>query len=559
MLLEMPWLTIAWSMCAAISAMLGIIQLSMWLRNRNSLTYPLAMVMAFSASAMTISELALMHSQSIPYYANLLKIENLMVYILLITMIWLAYLYMGTARRSLALLITAIWSVAIVMNFASPYSLVFSDISSLQSLLTYWGESYTVAIGTTNPWKLLADLSSILILVYIFDASVRLWKQGKRERALLTGGSIILFMLTAGIHAPLVDASIVRTPYMVSFAFLAIVASMTYELVRDAMRVKELARQLTRAENRYLREEILNIQGAGELAGNSQVIQGIRKRIAELAFGSGPVLIRGETGSGQLSVARALHEASPRAERSFIHINCAAIHPDDQEEELFGKDLATFMGKKPHRRGRFELATGGTLYLEHFDAMNSDVLSRLESEIHEDIRVIVSAEPNLSSLNHGFLGTSGLTTIDLPPVRDRREDIAQLARQCVTQVSKKLGRAIENIPHDVMQQLQDYDWPGNLIEMNNLLERAILTSSGRELKLSESLASSKDQRPAGSSSNKLRLEEVERQHILAVLKQTDWRITGEQGAADLLGLNPSTLRFRMKKLGIVRPEKKNTR
>jgi transcriptional regulator with AAA-type ATPase domain len=555
----MSWLTIAWSMCAAISAMLGIIQLSMWLRNRNSLTYPLAMVMAFSASAMTISELALIYSQSIPHYANLLKIENLMVYILLISMVWLAYLYMGTARRSLALLITATWSVAIVMNFASPYSLVFSDISSLQSLLTYWGEGYTVAIGTTNPWKLLADLSSILILVYIFDASVRLWKQGKRERALLTGGSIILFMLTAGIHAPLVDAGVVRTPYMISFAFLAIVASMTYDLVRDAARAQELARQLTIAENRYLREEILNIQGAGELAGNSQAIQRIRKRIAELAYGSGPVLIRGEAGSGQLTVARALHEASPRTARPFIHVNCAAIHPDDQEEELFGKDLATFMGKKQHRRGRFELATGGTLYLEHLDAISSDVLSRLESEIHEDIRVIVSAEPIPGSLNHGFLGSPGLTTIDLPPVRDRREDIAEIVQHCVSEASKKLARLVDHVPPAVMQQLQDYDWPGNFIEMNNLIERSILTSPGSELTLPAPLANGHDRHPVVTGSKKYRLEEVERQHILAVLKQTDWRITGEQGAADLLGLNPSTLRFRMKKLGIVRPEKKNTR
>jgi DNA-binding NtrC family response regulator len=541
-------------MCAAITMMLGFIQLSMWLRDRKSLIHPLAMVMAFSASAMTISELALMHSQAVPHYVNVLKIENLMVYILLITMIWLAYLYMGTARRALAILITVIWTIAIVMNFTSPYSLVFSDISSLQRVSTFWGESYTTAIGTTNPWKLLADFSTVLILVYIFDASLRLWKQGKRERALLTGGSIILFMVTAGIQAPLVDAGIIRTPYMISFAFLAIVASMTYELARDAARAKELARRMQNAETLYLREELANVEGVGVLAGNSHIIQAIRKRIAELASGSGPILIRGEAGSGQLSVARALHEASPRAKRAFIHINCAAIHPNDQEEELFGKDLATFMGRKPHRRGRFELATGGTLYIEHYESMSPNVRSRFEAEIHDDIRVIVSAESHLNLLEAGYLTSTGITTIDLPSVRERREDIADLVQHCVTQASKKLGHQIDHVPPVVMQELQKYSWPGNFIEMYNLIERSILISPGREMTLPASLANGHDRQQGGPASRVLRLEDVERRHILDVLKQTDWRITGEQGAADLLGLNPSTLRFRMKKLGIFRPE-----
>jgi DNA-binding NtrC family response regulator len=341
---------------------------------------------------------------------------------------------------------------------------------------------------------------------------------------------------------------------MISFAFLAIVASMTYELIRDAARAKELARQVANAENLYLRNEIADIEGVGVLAGNSRIIQAIRRRIAELAPGTEPILIRGEAGSGQSSVARALHEASPRAKRAFIHFNCAAIHPDDQQEELFGKDLATFMGKKQHRRGRFELANGGTLYIEHFETIRPDVRSRLEEEIHDGIRVIVSAEPHMNLFDGRFLGSTGLITIDVPPVRERREDIADLVQYCLTQARKKLARSVDYVPPAVMQQLEDYDWPGNVTEMNNLIERCILTSSGSDLKLPASIASSNKRRQAISSGKQLRLEEVERQHIITVLKQTDWRITGQQGAADILGLNPSTLRFRMKKLSITRPE-----
>ena len=142
----------------------------------------------------------------------------------------------------------------------------------------------------------------------------------------------------------------------------------------------------------------------------------------------------------------------------------------------------------------------------------------------------------------------------MPPLRERREDIAELVHQCVTRVSNKQGRTIDSIQPGVMQQLQDYDWPGNLKEMNNMLERSILTSPGSELQLAASLANSNSQRLAAVSRKELRLEDVERQHIITILKQTNWRITGAHGAADLLGLNPSTLRFRMKKLGIVRPD-----
>jgi hypothetical protein len=220
-------LTIAWSMCAAASAMLGLMHLTIWLKNRRTYVYALSALMAFSAAANALLELGMLHTQMLDRYIVLMRWENTAVFGLVAPLVWFVYLYFQTARRWLAITITALWSIALLINFLSPNTLVFAESVELRILPTYWGETFTVAFGPNNPWKWLPDIASLLIVFYVLDASLRLWRKGNRRRALVVGGGIILFMLIGGLHSPLVDAGRINTPYMVAFAFLAIVMTMS--------------------------------------------------------------------------------------------------------------------------------------------------------------------------------------------------------------------------------------------------------------------------------------------------------------------------------------------
>ena len=247
----MSTLTIAWSMCASACLMLAATHLQLWFRARKAAVYLLSAVMALGAAANAGSELYLLKSQDVASYATGLRVENTAVFVLVVAMVWFVYLYFGTARRWLAVLISALWSIAQVANLASPYSVVFSNITELDRVTAFWGEQFAVAVGPTNPWKLVADIASMFILAYIVDASVRAWRRGDRQRATVVGGSMVLFIVLAGIHAPLVDAGLVRTPYLISFAFLAIVAAMTYELVNEALLASKYARTIEASERRW--------------------------------------------------------------------------------------------------------------------------------------------------------------------------------------------------------------------------------------------------------------------------------------------------------------------
>ena len=246
----MSILTIAWSMCAAASFMLGLLHLLLWSRDRRAFVYLLSTLMGLSAGTGAMVELALMHAPSIDAYRILIQWANLFVFTLLVPMVWFVRVRLPMARRWLASLITALWSVAIVVNWLSPYSLTYSKITDLRQMHTFWGETFTLASGVPNPWVHLANLASVLIVVYVVDAAVRAWRAGDRRRAGLVGGSVATFILLGGIHAPLVDAGLIATPYMVSFAFLAIVAALSYELVSDAVLTSRYAREIQASEAR---------------------------------------------------------------------------------------------------------------------------------------------------------------------------------------------------------------------------------------------------------------------------------------------------------------------
>ncbi len=247
----MSLLTVAWSMCFAACIMLGLMHLLLFFHQRRSTLYLLSSLMAFAAAADTMLVLALMKAQSIEAYSLLLIWDGVAVYVMLIAMVWFVYAYFHNAQLWLAGLITAMWSVALVVNFLSPHSLVFSSIEGLKQFETFWGETFVLAFGSSNPWKVVADGASILIALYFIISSIRTWRAGYRRRAGLIGGALTLFILVAGIHAPLVDAGLVNTPYMVNFAFLVIVIALTCDLVVEAVSATRLAREVTNFEARW--------------------------------------------------------------------------------------------------------------------------------------------------------------------------------------------------------------------------------------------------------------------------------------------------------------------
>ncbi len=247
----MSWLTVAWSMCAAAGAMVALMHLVMWFDDRRSLASLLSLLMAASAAALAMIELHLVRADSIVAYGSLVRWENVAIFALLVAMVWLVRARLPTARRSLAVLVTALWCVGLIFNFLSPSSLTFIEITALKHGTTFWGEPFVIGEGVLNPWRHVTDLASVLILIYVADASIRARKSGIRRRARLIGGSIIFFMVTAGFHTPLVDAGVIATPYMISFAFLAILLAMSYDIVADAVAASRYAREVAARERRW--------------------------------------------------------------------------------------------------------------------------------------------------------------------------------------------------------------------------------------------------------------------------------------------------------------------
>ena len=253
-------LVIAWSMCAGMSLMLGFMHLLFWFKDRQVAAYLLSATMGFSAAASAILELALLTTSSAQTYGELLRWGNLAVYMILVPMVWFVHEYFRSGRRWLAITITLLWSIGIAINFSSPGNLTFDRIIELKQMSAFWGEPFTVAVGEINPWKLLADISSLLILFYTLDATIQLWRKRHSKRAWVVGGAIVVFILFAGIHTPLVDARLVTTPYMISFAFLAIVCALSYQVVIDAVRMTAYQQELQRTRNnlnRYVRLSLL--------------------------------------------------------------------------------------------------------------------------------------------------------------------------------------------------------------------------------------------------------------------------------------------------------------
>jgi formate hydrogenlyase transcriptional activator len=307
-----------------------------------------------------------------------------------------------------------------------------------------------------------------------------------------------------------------------------------------------------------------------QIIGNSPALESVLEQVERVAPTDSTVLIQGETGTGKELIAHAVHKLSARCGRPFVKLNCAAIPFDLLESELFGHERGAFTGAIAQKIGRLELADGGTLFLDEIGDIPLELQPKLLRAIQEreferlgnartrkvDVRIIAATHRDLEAmiLRREFRADLyyrlNVFPICVPPLRERACDIPLLVRHFIIRAAKRMNKTIQCVAASSMAALGRYTWPGNIRELENVIERAVILCSGVSLEIPMRDLSSRI--AAGQDAASQTLEEVERNHILATLKQTRWVLSGPRGAATRLGLNRSTLHFRMKKLGIVR-------
>jgi PAS domain S-box-containing protein len=344
-------------------------------------------------------------------------------------------------------------------------------------------------------------------------------------------------------------------------------AKQSEEAMKEAFaQLSELKTQLE-AEIIYLREELKLDHDFGEIVGESEAIRNVFYKIEQVSPTNTTVLILGETGTGKELVARAIHRTSMRKDKPLIKVNCATLPPTLIESELFGHEKGAFTGATARQLGRFEMASGGTIFLDEIGDLPLELQGKLLRVLQEgeferlgsgktikvNVRVIAATNRNLpGEVQKGVFREDlwyrlNVFPLTVPPLRERTEDIPLLVEAFARKFSKELGKPIKAISPAALKALQDYSWPGNIRELANVIERAIINTEGEILRLADQL-----NRPRATEIPPLQqtLIELERQYILRILEETGWRIEGPKGAARILGLNPSTLRTRMAKLGI---------
>ena len=328
-------------------------------------------------------------------------------------------------------------------------------------------------------------------------------------------------------------------------------------------------KDLLEAERAYLQEEIKLEYNYENIIGQSDAIQYVFYKVEQIAATDTTVLVLGETGTGKELVARAIHSQSHRKDRALLKVNCATLPANLIESELFGHEKGAFTGAHARQLGRFEVVNGATLFLDEIGELPLELQAKLlrviqdgeferlgsSQTIKADVRVIAATNRHLDEevragrFREDLWYRLNIFPITVPPLRDRRDDIPLLVDSFTNTISKRLGKSIANIPTTVMTSLQDYHWPGNVRELENVLERAIINSSGPKLHLADDLKTASQDVPIAHKT----LREIEREYIRKVLEQTGWKVSGKNGAAEILGLDRSTLRARMNKLGIFRP------
>jgi PAS domain S-box-containing protein len=695
-------------MAVAVCLTIASFSLLIWIRRRESLSYLFFAITAFAAAFFAVTDLIYINSETINGLVEAIRWGNVAVYGILIGLVWFLYYYFRTARLWLAWTITSIWSFLIILNFFSQYSMIYTQVYDLEKVLLPWGEYFYRISGSRNTLSYIADLLSVLILIYFADASLRLWKRGEKKRAIIIGGSTIIFMIAAGIHTPLVDMNVLPPPYLITFAYMFIVLAMAFEISYSVVRSSQLAKEVLtnerrwrhllenvqlfvvgldlegnvnyinpyfivqsghsskdvmgknwfdhfilekgqesskqnfqkflnenhlpffetelvfnnkrirtvnwsnvrlfssegkvtgtlsigsditdqniafeeikqlknrlQQENIYLKQEIRLEKEHREIVAQSDEIKYALSRVEQVAPTDMNVLIEGETGVGKELFARAIHQASKRNDQPMIKINCAAIPANLLESELFGYEKGAFTGASNRRPGRFEIADKSTLLLDEIGEIPPEIQPKLLRVIEEgaferlggnktinvNVRIIAATNRVLKDdvvsgrFREDLYYRVSSFPISVPPLRKRADDIPLLVEIFVDQFSQEMGKKITQIPKPIMNKLVDHDWPGNVRELCNVIERAVLATSGETLDLSEILLSKKNQESDQDDKDFLSLEEMERNYINRVLESCQGRIDGEKGAAKILKMHPNTLRNRMIKLGISRTTK----
>jgi transcriptional regulator with GAF, ATPase, and Fis domain len=340
----------------------------------------------------------------------------------------------------------------------------------------------------------------------------------------------------------------------------------------EALAEIERLKEQLKAENVYLREEIKSGHDFEEIIGKNDILFSMLRKIEQVADTDSNVLIVGETGTGKELVARAIHERSSRRDRPLVKVNCAALPSSLLESELFGHKRGTFTGAVSERIGRFELADGGSIFLDEIGELPLELQSKLLHVLQEgrfeplgsavtknvDVRVIAATNRDLQramaeqTFRPDLYFRLAVFPIEVPPLRFRRDDVPLLAWHFVTKHQARLGRTIKEIRREAMDALMAYDWPGNVRELENVVERAMILSADSSLAVADLLDTRRGRHDLGHKADDL--ESMQRDHIVRVLDECGWKIKGKGNAADRLGLKPGTLRYRMKKLGIVRSE-----
>jgi len=335
------------------------------------------------------------------------------------------------------------------------------------------------------------------------------------------------------------------------------------ELQQALSEISALEAQLER-ENFVLRETIRATQAFPGIIGHSEAMHAVLLKVKQVAPTDAPVLLMGETGTGKGLIAKAIHESSERRDKPLVQVNCASLPAQLIESELFGHEKGSYTTAYKKRIGRFELADGATLFLDEIGDLPMELQAKLlralqdheferigsSATIKVDVRVIAATNRNLTkAIEEGRFREDlwyrlSVFPITIPPLRERKEDIPDLVTHFVGVYNRKLGKQIERTPHEIMERLMRYEWPGNVRELENIIHRAIIVSQRKELLLDvpeETWTPPLDQ---------VSLEDVQRKHIINMLELSHWKIEGTGGAAERLGIHPSTLRSRMKKLRI---------
>lgn len=338
------------------------------------------------------------------------------------------------------------------------------------------------------------------------------------------------------------------------------------EQLKERLREIEDLKQRLEQENIYLKEDAKLLVEHKDIVGQSVAMRKVLRKVEQVAGTDSTVFLLGETGTGKELLARAIHNMSLRKDRPLITVNCASLPPALIESELFGREKGAYTGAMTKMIGRFEIADGSTLFLDEIGELPLDLQSKLLRVLEEgsferlgstkslqvNVRIIAATNREIEQevkdgkFRRDLFYRLNVFPIVIPPLRERPDDIPLLVRTFVREFQKRMGKEIESIPKKAMQALQSYSWPGNIRELRNVIEHAMILSNGKTLDvLVPKLAFLGSDAPGS-------LEDMERRHIVDVLEKTGWRVSGQGGAAEMLGLKRTTLQAKMKKLGINR-------